>query len=134
MIATTAQAVNPVVNIRIIGDNAIVPSASGPHCYRVNIEDGVSVSCDCAAFTKRHGKACKHMIATDAALRSTAKTGLDTARAELVPQTYGKTTKPARKPAPALASLYSAKPAPTWTDGQKRALAAHFAEFEAAVW
>jgi len=129
MIATTAQAVkSAMVTIRIIGDSAIVPSSKGPHCYRVGIKLGVPVSCDCPARRKLATAPCKHMIATREALAETAHTGLDVAKAELVPQTR----KP--KPVPALASLYSAKPAPTWTDGQKRALAAHFAEFEAAVW
>ena len=132
MIPTTAQAVKTMVDIRIIGDNAIVPSASGPHCYRVDIEGGVAVSCDCPAFIRRHSKACKHMLATDSALKQTAWTGLDCARAELVPQTYKAPRKPAR-PAPTLRDLYSTKPAPTWSAGQRRALAAHFAEFEACV-
>jgi len=116
--------------IRIIGVSAIVPSASGPHCYRVGIKLGVPVSCDCPARVKVASAPCKHMIATRDALAEVAETGLDMAEVELVPQTR----KPTTKRAPTLTSLYCTKPAPTWTAAQKAALEGHFADFVEAVW
>jgi len=137
--------------IRLLDDHAIVPSSTGRGCYHVSFEDGVSVHCTCPDHARR-SRVCKHMDAVDRALRGEAEKGkgrdtyhvelapkaapkrsaLDGARAEveLVPQSR----KPARQTAPTLAALYSTKPAPTWTDAQKRALAAHFEDFEAAVW
>lgn len=118
--------------IRIIGDSAIVPSASGPHCYRVGIKLGVPVSCDCPARRKLTSAPCKHMLATRDALAETAHTGLDMAEVDLVPQT--RKPKHTPKPAPTLRGLFCIKPAHAWTAEQRAALADHFADFEAAVW
>lgn len=114
--------------IRIIGDSAIVPSASGPHCYRVEIKLGVPVGCDCPARRKVTSTPCKHMLATRDALAEVADTGLDMAEVELVPQTRKPT------PAPSLRDLFCLKPTPSFTATQRAALEEHFADFVEAVW
>lgn len=114
-------------SVRILGDNAIVPSASGPHCYRVTIRCRVPMSCDCPARRKNSDAPCKHMIAVRAALADVGRTGLDVAEVDLVPQRRKPT------PAPTLASLYCTEPPPTWSAAQRAALAARFAEFEASL-
>jgi hypothetical protein len=87
--ATGTKEVKAVaVNIRIMDDFALVPSASGPHCYHVAIEHGLSAHCTCPDHARR-ARVCKHMKAVDGVLAGRAERvgGRDLWRADLVPQT-----------------------------------------------
>lgn len=132
---TDRPSVNPLavpVQIRLLGEEAIVPSSTGKGCYRVQYENGLSTHCPCEARRRAPARSCKHMLAVDVALKVSAQCyGKDTITTYLTPQTRT-APKPAPKAAP-WASLYATAPAPTRTPADLSGLAAHMAKFDATA-